>query len=240
MLNKLSFFKPKTEAPAGPVWMIIFLDMMSLLLAFFILLFSMSTIKTTKWTEKFPILKDPNVAHTVAEPFQAFDFFTKQPPPALDLKYLYYLLKEQISSHNLLSQGKLHLLSDKIVYSLPSDSLFASARATLYPGAVSELKILGNLLRNIRNRVHIYGYTDRRKVIAGPYISNWELSLARSVAVKNTFYQAGYSKQIDAQGFGSNHPYGLPIAKKTLSQKEKFALDRRVDIVIYQSGTPNK
>ena len=67
------------------------------------------------------------------------------------------------------------------------------------------------------------------RLSAGEFGSNWELSLARAVAVAEMLARSGYSGQVVSRGFGDSR-YAQLSSRLDLEQRRRLA--RRVDIII--------
>lgn len=227
---------PKTESP---LWVLIFLDMLSLMLSFFILLFSMSEIKKTTQPHENDPTYFPKKSSGSPLPPGGIDQFKIMPPPALNLDYLQAVLLEKLKAINFLKDLRLVPFGDRLILSLPSDLVFTTARADLKDDTKTALYELAHALSTINNRVHIYGYTDARPVRGGDYISNWELSMARALSVEHALRVGGYAQHLVVQGFAETNP----LLKKTLTDamtpnasNAENVIERRVDIVIFQTG----
>lgn len=221
------------EAPQN-IWVIIFLDMLSLLLAFFILLFATSTPKKDKLhAVTGPMMERYNSGQPVELSASSLDILSIQPEIALNLDYLSNLFKEQTKLDPLLDQALIARRGDSLVISLPSELIFESAQASLKAEAKKALGTLAFMLMNIDNRIEIRGHSDPAQIHGGVFTSNWELSLARARSVVNVLREFDYDRPVIARGLADSH---FSDIEQNLEETEKFALGRRVDIVIYPSG----
>lgn len=219
----------------GPFWLLTFLDVISLLLAFFIMLFAMSNPRTADWEELSATLADrlaPNVETVKPAPPTALTIDEDKTVPGLNLDYLVSLLRGHLDSDPLLARTVLHRFPDRLILSMPSDLLFALNSAALNDQARRALFELGGLLGNLSNRTDVYGHTDPAPIRSGPYRSNWELSLARAQSVATALLESGYDKPMIVQGFADTR--FVFLARDILSPRREV-LARRVDIVLYPS-----
>lgn len=212
-------------------WMIIFTDLVSLMLTFFVLLFSMSNVQVDKWeslTEALSQTLNPSSTMTVdaaTAKFNIANIFRKQ---AINLDYLNGVLEEAVAEDPILNKSQMMLLEDRLIIALPGDLLFPSGRAVLSEGARKALFNLGGVLRNIGNQIGINGHTDPTAPSGGEYTSNWELSVARAIAVANSLKRSGYTEDIVSFGYADSYFPHLPH----ISEEKRRALGRRVDIVV--------
>lgn len=235
--------RKKREAEKGaPKWMVTFSDMMTLILVFFILLFSMSVIDA----EKF---------RAVAESFQqrqVLDFL----PSAIEFQSPEedtgeqkndpfdqgeYGGERQNSMDELLEEVQEFLESNEltelisvtrddrgVVLVLQERTLFNTAEADILPDAGPFLDKVGTLLETIPNMVKVEGHTDSRPISTYRYPSNWELSGARASSVIRyiTDRHNVEPKRFIATGYGDTRPV---VPNTTV---ENLQLNRRVVIVI--------
>jgi chemotaxis protein MotB len=222
----------------GRAWMITFTDLASLLLAFFVLLFSMSSVRMDSWQVAIDSLSrtlNPTRVDKVVPSAVPFNIGTTYPKRGSDLDYLATVLKEAMREDALLSSTRIMRLADRLIVALPGDLLFEKGRAELSERAGKSLLILGSVLRNIDNRIGVNGHSDPEPLNGSAYKSNWELSLARAVTVSTALRHAGYDREIVAYGFADSRYQQLP----KIEEERRRALARRVDIVILPTETPS-
>ena len=223
---------PQAErAVSDQAWLITFADLVSLLLAFFVLLFSMSNVKIGAWENVVDTLsRSLNPARERIEeiPKATYNVASTFRKRAINLDYLAAVLEETVGRDPLLQRSKTVRLEDRMVLALPGELLFAPAQAVLSERALKALFSLGGVLRNVDNQVLINGYSDPTLPGSGEYASNWQLSLARAIAVANALKQAGYTEDIIAYGYADSRYGNLP----KMSEARRAVLARRVDIVI--------
>ncbi|MDH5489171.1 MAG: OmpA family protein [Rhodospirillaceae bacterium] len=225
--------EPEKPAKPNAAWMVTFTDLVSLMLTFFVLLFSMSNVKMDEWEAMIDTLTqtlNPAKLTTVAAATSKFNVGTIFRKRAINLDYLSTVLEESMMQDPLLSQSQLMKLDDRLVIALPGDLLFDAGRAVMTDGAKSALFTLGSVLRNIGNQIGVNGHTDPRPPASGgDFTSNWELSLARAAAVANTIRRSGYTEEIYAFGYAASRYNQLP----KIEEEKRLQLARRVDIVVF-------
>jgi len=230
-----SSFSSEPPKAASTAWMVTFADMISLLLTFFVMLFSMSTVASEKWEDVVRALEqnlNPGRKTLHVEPTSTHDIrsvFNKQ---ATDLIYLAAVLREQMVKDPTLSRSQVTEYEKYLLISLPGDILFDRGTASVTPSARHALFTLGGLLQNLRNQIDVIGHTDPLPAQGGRFTSNWELSLARAVTVAEELRHFGYRKKIIAYGQGDARFENLSMA---IPESQRFEVARRVDIVIRNS-----
>lgn len=212
-------------------WMVIFTDLVALMLTFFVLLFSMSAVSLDKYkaiTDTLSQSLKPNSTQTEAEATAQFNIAGIFRKPAFDLDYLTSLLTVTLSKDSFLGQARLIRLEDRIMISIPGNLLFTGSLAVLTEKAQQAVSDLGRVLRNIGNKVTVNGHTEPDKNTGDTYASNWELSLARAVAVANKIRGSGYTENLSAFGYaGGRYKY-----LAGLSDVERRLFADRIDIII--------
>ncbi len=79
--------------------------------------------------------------------------------------------------------------------------------------------------------IRVEGHTDDVPLNKGPYKTNWELSVARALAVVKSLQDNGVDPALlSAAGFGEYHP----IAPNDSPQNR--SLNRRIEIVLAPAG----
>ncbi len=115
-----------------------------------------------------------------------------------------------------------------LVIHVLESTLFESAQATLRPEALDVLDRIGKEIRDIPNQIRVEGHTDDRPINTARFPSNWELSSARATSVVRYFIDK-YSfppDRLSALGFGEFRPM------VTNNSDANRAKNRRVDIVV--------
>jgi len=233
------FFPKQDDAPDQPTqtkgdlaWMIIFTDLVSLMLTFFVLLFSMSAVKVEAWNKAVSALSQslkPSERTAQIERGSSFDISTLSMRRAINLDYLTSVLNKAMASDELLKNSQLMRLEDRLVIGLPGDRLFQADNAVLSKDANKALSNLGGVLRNIGNQIGTNGHTDPTPLTGSQYTSNWELSMGRATAVANALKRSGYKEDIISFGYASSRFKELP----EIPEAERRVMGRRIDIVVY-------
>lgn len=233
-MNARNYGVKTFEAAPKNGWMIIFADLTALLLTFFVLLLSMSTINTNEWDKVVNALTrnlGENIEADDGDDGANLSVLETFVPKAVDLNYLNGVLTNKLKGDPILSRASLQVSADRMTISLPSDALFKPSSAELTETAAAAVGILGDALLVIGNRVDVAGHTDPSPIRSWAYPSNWELSLARAVSVSSAFRRSGYTSNVAAIGYGDSRFDELP---DDLTERERFERARRVDVIIRQ------
>ena len=229
--DELDDVKPTASPKAA--WMVTFADLVSLMLTFFVMLFSMSSLQMDDWdamTDTLTQTLNPGKLKAVAAQTAEFNIPKVFRRRADNLDYLSGVLTKGIQEDELLKNSRIMQLDDRLVVALPGDLLFQAGRAEMPEEALGALHTLGSMLRNVDNQIGVNGHTDPVPPGEGStFASNWELSLARAAAVANALRRSGYTDEILAYGYADSRYEQLP----QLDQAERDKLGRRVDVIIF-------
>jgi chemotaxis protein MotB len=206
--------KKAEECKKPPAWLTSFGDLMSLLLTFFILLYSMSIISLEKF---FQALKGLVAAFggTKVVYEESAPVGTNVP---LNMENMYPRLKKfkelkkeiKELERELNSKG---IKSDYAVMGMcmklrvNTDRIFPPGSEEPYPEAVPILNEICTRLKKFSFPLIVEGHTDSRPINTPRYPSNWELSAARAVNVLRLFRDCGYPEELlAAAGYGEYRP----------------------------------
>ena len=114
---------------------------------------------------------------------------------------------------------------------IQSDLLFASGVATPSAAALSTVRQLAPVLRDVPNAVRVEGYTDNQPIRTPEFRSNWDLSSARATNVVYELIDAGIAPaRLAAMGYGEYQPIA---DNATVGGR---SANRRVELVILASS----
>ena len=242
--------KCKCECPeCMPEWLATFGDLMSLLLCFFVLLLSMSTMDAKKVKEAIgslagalSVLEGGTQTEVSRERIQKATPIQKSEETAQTVNKLSAAITEfkQFSQGGKGSAITLQEAEEGFFIRLPADITFppGSARITntdtlLFLKRIAII-IKEYLPKNIE--IQVKGFTDNLPPPpTSPYNDNWELSAARALSVLKVLIKDGVNpKQLSAAAYGQYHP----IASNATPQGR--AKNRRVEIWFFAKKNKEK
>jgi chemotaxis protein MotB len=218
-------------------WMTSLADLLALLLAFFVLLFSMSEIKVDRWqtiSETFGN-KMSDVTDLVTKTGEAEKNMAMiDEPKAIDLSYLEHILNGKKQQSDLLANVDIFRAEERLVISLAGWDFFRPGTEKEGGDVVEVIDMIGNALRHISNQVEVYGHTDPDPITSptAKYPNNWALSLARALSVATELENSGYSYPIRVFGMADSRFNELIYVD---DKDKKYSLARRVDIVVREA-----
>lgn len=239
------FKRKDNSSGGGQGWMTTYSDMMSLLLTFFILLYSMSTLDAQKFksiTQSLQAILTGAGSVSVIEggsgssdtiPMDDYlDGSTDEDVGGITIpdmvKEMYDKVSDYISDKGL--EAKVSVTANKrgVFVDIKEAILFEPGKAELKDSGIQVLKELMDLINNFDNELVIEGHTDNVPMRSAQYPSNWELSTARAVTVVRYLSEKENvnSKRLSAVGYGEYRP----IAPN--NSIENRSSNRRVNILI--------
>lgn len=241
-------------------WLLTYADMITLLLALFIVLFAMSTIdvvrfdalrKTLSQTFKGEVLSEPgsvidgsqgvldNTAQSQSDPNMAWQMDQEAARAQLSASFdrererLEEAVKE-MEKHNGALKGKLEITTSErgIVIRLAGDTFFASGSATLREELQDTLVPLARDMKREHRQVRVEGHTDGAPISTVQFPDNLELSTARANSVYR-FLNAHGVRPVSSAGYADTNPVVQPPSDDPTAS---IAKNRRVEIVVLAPG----
>lgn len=232
--NILDLPRPAPRAEAEGSWLVTLSDLLALLLTFFVMVFSMNAVQYAQWESVVNALTEhlnPRRAKVIDADMNTPDAAKSHAALGLNLDYLATVLDGQLRSDRLWKAVTVHRFSDRIVLSLPAETVFDGAGTALRAEAAQGLNRLASHLRRLRNRVVVAGHSDPAPNGIAQYPTNWELTLDRARLVASHLRRRGYRGKIAAIGYGSSRFADLA---PELALQQRYDLARRIDIIIQE------
>lgn len=222
---------------SGPVWLVTFVDLISLLLAFFVMMFSMSSLSYPDWRAFTAAMSKAEVktsADTTQVAPTAVSAEADRPGHGVNVRYLRRILESGMARETTLALAVLREDSGKLILSLPGDLFFGAGSASVLQSGDAALFALAETLSNLDNRIDLIGHSDPQPMRGGgTFASNWGLSLARAAAVADSLVQAGYRKPTTVRGLGDAW---FADIDPNLPLEQRYRRARRVDLIIHRES----
>ena len=225
--------KHEEEQENAERWLLTYCDLITLLLAFFVVMYSMSQVDAKKFgsmsihlrsilTGQMGVLKD---APAIAGKAEFGNIAEAQP---IDLHLFGETITRAVKDKGL--QKKIALAMDErgLVVHVMDSGFFELGKSNLTVEAQSMLDDLVPHLLRIPNPIRVEGHTDNAPIKTTLYPSNWELSAARATSVVRYLVEKHDISplRVSATGYGEFRP----IAPNDSSANK--AKNRRIDLVI--------
>lgn len=225
---------PKVERYAGATrpWLITIVDLMTILLTFFVLMFSLTKIDIARF---MPLARSYGEAFGGGLPDDAAPRLPEVAAvPGDNLSYLEAVLRPAFAKQPSLADVQFRATAQYIILSWPvkdeGPALFDTGSAGISDATRRRVFDLGGVLSNLHNRIAIVGQapTDNSgapaldKATASAIEADaWRLAIGRANALADSLAASGYDKEITV--LGRNAPVGSPDQIQILIMPERPA-----------------
>ncbi|MEC4747476.1 flagellar motor protein MotD [Methylomicrobium sp. Wu6] len=224
-------------------WLISYADFVTLLFAFFVVMYAISAVNENKYRAFSKSLERAFIEkkRQVSQLEDALSDSDNSANPgntdgnwAADSRQLQYT-SEQLSKmlEGLISENLVSVKKGKywIELQMNSELLFLSGSAELAKTSLPLLKKVAEVLKPLPNQINVEGHTDNMPIDTLKFPSNWELSSSRATTVVREFINNGIAPpRLSAIGYGEFHP----IADNRI-EEGRFK-NRRVVLLIITQG----
>jgi chemotaxis protein MotB len=237
------------EPPNQDRWLVSYSDFITLLFAFFVVLFASSyrdrqTVKKLSAAihigfQQMGAFSGGDSANGVAYPNLPPDpsVYTPQAhhptndasaASAVDIVQLQQQLEAAIGQELINHEVVMRVTPEGFVISLNELGFFNSGQAVLLPGAATKIQRIAKVLALHGLDLRVEGHSDNVPIHTAQFRSNWELSTARAMAVMMLLVgQSGFDPQkISVAGYGQYRP----VADNAMPDGRR--MNRRVDLVV--------
>lgn len=196
-------------------WLLSYADLITNLLLFFVLLLTAANLSKGKMQQ---------IARSIsgAESPASLESIRKE-------------IDQQIAEKNLQDFVRTAVKDDGLELALNSGIMFDSGQAVVRPEHEETLASMLQVLARYSKKYSfaVEGHTDSNPIVSAAYPSNWELSAARAIVVRQRLEKSGVPRErIRVEGYADTRP--LPETElKDLSANERLARHRRVVVRMY-------
>ena len=233
------------DEEGGSAWVVTFADMMTLILVFFILLYTLADFEDDAYRK---MIQSVQLIDGDGNQISVIDFATRKGRNPEPLKLVEDLLgmnpgntpvenlkpalvaemESMIDNTDLADSVELAYNGDQIILQIDGRYLFESGKVVLKDRARFIFANLGQMFRDYADyKIAIRGHTDDRVIETTQFPSNWELSAVRATTVLRFFIQQGIDpERMTATGYADY----LPLVEN--NSRENRARNRRVEFVL--------
>ncbi|WP_430790666.1 flagellar motor protein MotB [Virgibacillus flavescens] len=242
--------KQHDEGHMDESWLLPYADLLTLLLALFIVLFAMSSVDAEKFEELAKVfegefsggvgilensestIKNQNESTVELEKDEKKD--EEQPlsdkeKELNELEKLQEKINTYIEKNNLSGVLKTSLSEGGLLISIVNDVFFDPGSAEVKEAGTEIANEISNfLVTDPPRNIVVSGYTDNRPMNNEEFASNWELSAIRAVHFMTLLLENNQlaPEKFSSKGFGEYHPI---VPNDTEANKAK---NRRVEVMI--------
>lgn len=229
--------KKQESSGGGNEWLNTYADMVTLLLTFFVLLFSFSSIDVEKFKKMMisfqgalgvmpggKSLQEDPLAYGGHSGYDAGEE-KRQTQSTFEVERQ---LRSYLKDQDLDRDVSITVDQRGVTVSLSDQFLFGLGDVDIKPEGKRILTRLGSFLKDKVPALAVEGHTDDRPLRGGPYRDNWGLSAIRAAVVASYLMESSglQPSKLQAVGYG---PY-RPVVPN--DSEENRSLNRRVDLVI--------
>ena len=234
--------KKRAEHDNHERWLISYADFVTLLFAFFVVMYSISSVNEGKYktfSDSLNVAFDQNAKGSllIKQSAQggskilldksASELIARQRKIQAQMKAVENNLHKVLSP--LITRGivGVHRTTRGVVVDISASILFREGDERLQPGATETLQEVARVLSEENQSVEVEGHTDDVPIKTLRFPSNWELSAGRASSVVRMLVIYGVEeKRLAAVGMAANQPV---VANDTPEHRAK---NRRVSITI--------
>lgn len=220
-------------------WLLTYADMLTLLFALFVILFSMAQVDQEKLRAMAMALGNAFGVKGQTSVLSAAATTDTKPVVMQESQVQLTTIREKVQKwmlqQKLEREIKVRFNERGLVISLMTDKiLFESGSSILLPRTQRVLSDIAELLKEVTNPVVVEGHTDDTPItnpsVKRKYNDNWDLSTSRAVNVLKYMIRKGLSPdRLSAAGYGSFKPLVPNIDDITRAK------NRRIDIVVLKA-----
>jgi len=226
-------------------WLVSYADFITLMFAFFVVMYSLSSVNEGK----YKVLAE-SLVHAFSNPSE---FIKRESPSMLGTKVIPQrtaIIKKPSRESRarrearkmknialdisrvlepLVKEGYVNINQSErgVSIEINASILFSPGEAALASGSIKALTAVGKVLAKLPNAIQVEGYTDNIPIHTLQFPSNWELSTARASSVVRLFTENGVMpSHLVAVGYADNH------AVASNDTPEGRARNRRVTVMI--------
>lgn len=237
--------KREQEAPENVErWMLTYLDMMTLLMAFFCILFAFSQVDAVKFKQVAQSMSmsfgsGGGSGQNMITNFSGTGIVPQMSANSLialrennQFKSIIKMLKDYAAQEGISKSIQFKITDRGLEGSFSDNVLFESGKAELSSKSQEILDKMGNALFKVDAPVQVEGHTDNVPIHNDKYQSNWQLSTDRATNVI-MYWISKYpdkAKNLSAAGYGEHHPVDLS------NTMEGRAKNRRITIILLRGA----
>lgn len=225
-------------------WLVSYADFITLMFAFFVVMYALSQVNESKYkilsdslVDAFHAVKPGNPEEKIVVDAAVLKQLV-QTPQEIQTERLRGSAREKMRNMAweiqralapLVQEGKVRITEGPqgISVEINASVLFASGEAQLGASAVAVLRTVAHLLADTDYPITVEGHTDNSPISTVLFPSNWELSVVRATSVVRLFQESGVAPwRLTATGYGEQRPVA---SNDTVEGK---ARNRRVNVTI--------
>ncbi|AQR97902.1 flagellar motor protein MotB [Clostridium saccharoperbutylacetonicum] len=237
--------KQHHEEHVDEAWLLPYSDMLTLLLALFIVMFAMGKTDSAKlkaMSKSFNIIfaggqgvmqSDGNSMipmENTSEGSGKSDAEVEQDK----MTEIKKMIEQEIGKEGYADKIKVELNGDGLDITIQDVVLFNSGQADVHQNVAPLMSKISSMLHGLDNQIKVVGHTDNVPISNSRYRSNWELSAERAVNVRELMVSGSYGlnpQKVSIQAWADLKP------KAANDTEDGRAQNRRVEILVARQYT---
>ena len=217
-------------------WLVSYADFITLLFAFFVVMYSVSSINEGKYRvlsdslsssfSKTKAVGDLSLMNLPVSKNQPI--VVKEKPKSKDNARSYLKVANAISTAKVPKGVKVTSTERGLSIRISDETLFSSGSSAISPQIQEFLDLIAGLVRDLPNSIAVEGHTDNQPISTTVFPSNWDLSTGRANALIRYFTEHHHlrDERFSSAGFAGTRPI------ESNSTEEGQASNRRVELIV--------
>jgi len=223
-------------------WLVSYADFITLLFAFFVVMYSVSSVNEGKYRVlsdslsssfsktkavgdlslmKMPVVKNQQIV-------------VKESQKSQDNARTFLKVANAISTSKVPQGVKITSTERGLSIQINDNALFSSGNADINPQIKEFLDLIAGLVKDLPNLIVVEGHTDNQPIKTAEFPSNWDLSTGRANTLIRYFteHQHLQSNRFSSTGFAGTRPI------ESNATVEGQASNRRVELIVLRDTSP--
>ena len=223
-------------------WLVSYADFITLLFAFFVVMYSVSSVNEGKYRvlsdslsssfSKTKAIGDLSVLNLPVNTKQ--QILVTEKPKSKDNARSFLKVANAIATAKVPEGVKVTSTERGLSIRIADDALFRTGSAELNPKVQEFLDLIAGLVRDLPNSISVEGHTDNQPIRTAEFPSNWDLSTGRANALIRYLTEQHQlrSDRFSSTGFAGTRPIESNVTV------EGQAANRRVEVVVLRDTNP--
>jgi chemotaxis protein MotB len=211
-------------------WLLTYADLITLLMIFFVVMYSMSQVDKAKFESvaaQLSIVMGGGSIVSQADSGSKGILEDMPAPSESEMDVAQEKLEEYIQENGLGQMARVYRDERGMIVSLNEGLLFDSGSAGLDKDSQAVLSKIANAIKGLPNYVRVEGFTDNVPIKTSQFASNWELASQRAINVSKLMIDSGLiPERLSTVSYGEYRPM---FANDSDENKRR---NRRVDIIV--------
>jgi len=223
-------------------WLVSYADFITLLFAFFVVMYSVSSVNEGKYrvlsdslSSSFSHTKPVGELSIMNLPIEKTrQIVVKERQEIKDNVRSFVKVANAITTAKVPKGVKVISTDRGLSIQIQDEALFSSGSADINPQIQEFLDLIAGLVGDLPNYIAVEGHTDNEAIRSLKHPSNWDLSTSRSNSLVRYFTETHHlaSERFSSTGYAGTRPI------ESNSSSDGQAANRRVEMIILRDTSP--